>query len=1013
MAAKPRDPNDTSRPPADDATVPFTPPPGGSDRADHPHSDPEAETSAVPTDPAATTPHAVNPMADAPESIEGYRMMGRIGRGGMGTVYLAQRLDDRFQKRVAIKVMRRGMDTDEMLERFKLERQVLGALNHPNIARLYDAGATSDGRPYFVMEHVEGVPIDDYCDEHNLPVQDRVKIFTKVCGAVHYAHQNLIVHRDLKPSNILVTAEGEPKLLDFGIAKLLNPGLLGLPALTRADQRIMTYEYASPEQVQGQQITTASDVYALGVILYELLTGHRPYQIERRVHAEAVRVICEEEPHRPSTAVSRAATRHTTDGQMHTITAAEIAKRREAQITRLKRNLAGDLDNVILMAMRKSAQRRYSTAQALADDLVRHLEGQTVTARAPTFGYRAGKFLRRNKAAVTAAALVALAITLGFAATTWAWQRSETALERESIALVAARDAEQSERDARIAAETRYLQLRQMFTIEDELYEQIENLPGATAARNVLTDAMLTAIGSLSASFPDDARLRRDLAVQYRRIGSLAAGGENSLARGVEALETARTLLAGAPATDEERLIVGVKLANALWRAGQRDRAVTIASETADLAASVAGNPDAPPRLNIHHADALIQTAIVRTFRARYDDAADLLVAAIGLASEAVEQRPDDPEAVRSLAHAHEMLGVLNDHRGLKQEELVAHLEALTLRRRVTELDPENTDARRRLVMSNERVGRALMALDRLDEAEPYFETMRALAEAETDADPFSGRALDDLARSFENAGDLAVKLRQYDAAEPLLNAFLDTSLALLGRDPLELNNRRSVALARYKLGFLHYQHARALRTDDPDRALALYASAAESLEAAVADLRVITDDQPADTLLRSDLFLALRWLGYTRYRHAQAVEGDKQTDLYEQGHRAFAQALAEAAAYRDAGGDTASLESQIYAAANGLCNIAYRTKRGDRMVAAADAAHDLMAEPSTTLLGQRALGLDLMDQTADALATVRLALATYEGVENPESSGAYRRLKQLETEYQTKLDESTGAFDD
>jgi tetratricopeptide (TPR) repeat protein len=750
------------------------------------------------------------------------------------------------------------------------------------------------------------------------------------------------------------------------------------------------------------------------VILYELLTGHRPYQIERRVHAEAVRVICEEEPQRPSTAISRAATRHTSDGEMRTITAAEIARRREAQLTRLKRNLAGDLDNVVMMAMRKSSQRRYSTAQALADDLVRHLEGQTVTARPPTFVYRAGKFLRRNRAAVSAAALILMALVLGFAGTTLAWQRSERALARETVALVAARDAEAAERDARAAAESRYLQLRRMFTIEDELYEQIENLPGATAAREVLTDAMLTAIGSLSTSFPDDPRLRRDLAIQYRRIGVLAAGGENSLARGVEALETARELLTDASPTDEERFIVGVKFANALWRAGQRDRAVTIASETADLAASIAGEPDAPRLLKVHHASALTQAAIVRTFRARYDDAADLLVAAIGLASEAVEDYPDDPEAVRALAHAHEMLGVLHDRRGFAEEELAAHTEALALRERVAELNPGSADARRRLVMSTERVGRALIGLERFDEARPYFERMRELAEAETHADPLSGRALDDLARSFENAGDLAVQLRQFDAAGPLFEAFLRTSLVLFDRDPLELNNRRSVALARYKIGKLRFQHGRAIRGDEPERAETLYAESAASLETAIAELRALTDENPQDVLLRTDLFYALRWIGYAHYRLGQALESDAERErLYEQGHLAFEQALAEAAAVREGGGDLAALSDQIYAAANGLCNIAYRSKRGDRIIAATDRAFDLMASRPTNLLGQRAFGYEFQGQPALALASVEEALASYADTEDPESSSAYRRLRSLQAKYQEQLAETGGAFDD
>jgi hypothetical protein len=241
---------------------------------------------------------------------------------------------------------------------------------------------------------------------------------------------------------------------------------------------------------------------------------------------------------------------------METVTAHEIAKRREAQITRLRKRLSGDLDNVILMSMRKAAQRRYPTAQALADDLVRHLDGQTVTARAPTFSYRAGKFIRRHKTGIAAAALIALALLVGIAGTTTGWRRAEIARGNEEIARIAAEKAEDAERAARNAAETRYTQLRRMFTIEDTLYEEIENLPAATAAREVLSDAMLRAIESLAVSFPDDPRLRRDLAEQYLRVGVLASKGQNSAARGVEALERALALLEDAPPADATRLRV-------------------------------------------------------------------------------------------------------------------------------------------------------------------------------------------------------------------------------------------------------------------------------------------------------------------------------------------------------------------------------------------------------------------------------------------------------------------------
>ena len=1002
---------EASRPPTghDDPTVPYQPheTDEGSARGRTPQTDPEAETVAhdpngPPDDqkPGATQPLIPGLTSGSPESIPGYRIMGQIGRGGMGTVFQAQRLDDRFQKRVAVKVMRRGLDTDELLERFKLERQVLGALNHPNIARLYDAGATEDGRPYFVMEHIDGVPIDVYCDQHSLSIPERVRLFTKVCGAVHYAHQNLIVHRDLKPSNILVTNDGEPKLLDFGIAKLLNPELLGLPALTRPDQRIMTYEYASPEQVQGLQITTASDVYALGVILYELLTGHRPYHIERRVHAEAVRIICEEEPRRPSTAVSSAATRHTGSGEMETVTANEIAKRREAQSTRLRKRLTGDLDNVILMSMRKSAQKRYPTAQALSDDLVRHLDGQTVTARAPTFSYRAGKFLRRHRVAVSTAAIVAVALLVGMAGMTWAWQRAETAKDNETIAKISAQEAEAAERQARDAAETRYSQLRRMFVIEDTLYDEIENLPAATAAREVLASAMLDAIESLAQTFPGDARLQRDLAEQYLRVGILAARGQNSADLGVRALTRAQELLAGMPDTDESKLRVGVELAEAYRQLGDRDAALAAAQRTINRCTAIEADPNAPPSRKTIHADALIQSALVHLFRARFDDAEAELSAAAGLADEALAHAAasshDNPDAMRSLAHAHEQLGVLADKRGDAETELSELRIALDLRRKVVDHLPDDAEAAHRLVMAIERTGRALMDLRRHGDAEPYFEEMRSLAEAATTDDPFSGRALADFARAFENAADLATKTGNPAQAAIYAEAFRETAQSWLNADPLNLHARRMVGLAHYKHARARYTEANTFRRTDPDRAADLFSQSVPDFESAITELTIASDRDPGDTELIEDLFRATYWLGYAHWRLGEA---DAQRN-------ALNRCLAEAERRADIDAFPSHYHSAVASVASKLADLEYDAADAEAMINAIDRAVALTSNKTTMLYAQHARALSLQQNFAEAIAMLDAAIEPLEAAEtlNASSTRLLDRVRALRADYAAKL---------
>ncbi|MBA3439070.1 MAG: PD40 domain-containing protein [Pyrinomonadaceae bacterium] len=315
--------------------------------------------------------------------IGAYKIVREIGRGGMGTVYLATRADSEFQKRVAIKLVKRGMDTDFIIRRFRNERQILACLDHPNIARLLDGGTTVDDLPYFVMEYIEGLPVNRYCDNQRLSTEERLNLFRQVCGAVHYAHQNLVVHRDIKPSNILVTADGTPKLLDFGIAKLLNPELTSDTIdPTATAMRLMTPDYASPEQVRGEMATPAGDIYSLGVLLYELLTDHRPYRLRNRLPDEIAHIICEEDPEPPSTAINRVEETPAGKGEAGPLmlTPEVVSRNRGTTPETLRRELAGNLDNIILKAMRKEPQRRYASAEQFAEDIRRHLKGLPISA---------------------------------------------------------------------------------------------------------------------------------------------------------------------------------------------------------------------------------------------------------------------------------------------------------------------------------------------------------------------------------------------------------------------------------------------------------------------------------------------------------------------------------------------------------------------------------------------------------------------------------------------------------
>lgn len=392
---------------------------------------------------------SLHELSDLPtdERIGPYRLVRLLGRGGMGNVYLAER-DDAFQKQVALKLIRRGLDTNDLVVRFHYERQILASLEHPNIARLLDGGMTDDGRPYFVMEYVEGESIVDYCDRRRLTTKQRLALFRSVCRAVGYAHRMLVVHRDLKPSNILVTEVEEAgevvpwvKLLDFGVARLLDEEAYDQTTPhTQTGRRLMTPAYAAPEQVRGDAVSTATDVYQLGVLLYELLTGRRPHRLEERQWRAVEQAILEEEPLRPSTAVYEKET-VTRGEETMVITPEMVSQARATTPDTLARGLAGDLDNIVLKALKKEPERRYVSVEALEEDLKRHLTGLPVAARPDTLGYRASRFVRRHRLGVLAAIVVLLAVLGGAGVALWQASVAATERDRAQTALVQAEGA--------------------------------------------------------------------------------------------------------------------------------------------------------------------------------------------------------------------------------------------------------------------------------------------------------------------------------------------------------------------------------------------------------------------------------------------------------------------------------------------------------------------------------------------------------------------------------------------
>ncbi len=432
------------------------------------------------------------------KQIGNYEIIGELGTGGMGAVFLAERVDGEFKQKTALKLIKRGMDSDAVLRRFINERQILASLEHPNIARLIDGGTTADGLPFFVMEYVEGTTILEFAAAKNLNLEERLNLFREVCAAVSFAHQNLVIHRDLKPSNVLVTNDGKVKLLDFGIAKLLKSAEKDQ---TATQMQVFTPEYASPEQVRGEKLTTATDIYSLGVILYELLTGNRPYKTESKNIAEIIKSVCETEPLRPSSVIGRQKDSNGTNQNKEQRTTDNGQKTNPKSKIQNPKSLKGDLDNIILKSLRKEPERRYSTVEQFAEDIRRHQIGLPVSASRATWSYRASKFIQRNRLGAAAAVLILLTLFAGLGATLY--QRNK--------------------------AQRRFNDVRQLAnSFLFEFHDAIENLPGSTPARELVVRRAIEYLDNLAAESENDPVLQRELGAAYAKIGLIQGNSYHS-----------------------------------------------------------------------------------------------------------------------------------------------------------------------------------------------------------------------------------------------------------------------------------------------------------------------------------------------------------------------------------------------------------------------------------------------------------------------------------------------------
>jgi serine/threonine protein kinase/tetratricopeptide (TPR) repeat protein len=629
--------------------------------------------------------------------VGSYRILQQIGHGGMGAVYLAERTDDQFHKHVAVKLIKRGMDTDAVLRRFHDERKILAELDHPNIARLIDGGTTADGRPYFLMEYVDGRPIDRYCDECRLGVDDRLRLFLKVCAAVSYAHQHLVIHRDIKPSNILVMPDGSPKLLDFGIAKVMHAEHGGDTVVTAAFMRPMTPEYTSPEQLQGAPSTTLSDVYSLGVLLFEMLVGHTPFEFPSRTPDDIVRVVTGSQAPKASEALARFGSQ-----RLSATDADAIANARGTTVDRLRRCLAGDLDTIASMALRTEPERRYQSVGHLAEDIGRHLSGLAILARKDQALYRATKFVRRHQAGVGAALLVSATLVFGFGATIWqairatraeraavverdraataqtaATTERDRALRAENAATGARVDAEQERNRAqdesrRADSEAAVAKAVSEFLQNDLLAQASSAVQAGAAARpdpNLTVRAALDrAAARIGGKFEDrpeiEAAIRRTIGMTYSDLGQYAEA-EQHLKRAVELQQ--RILGAG----HSDTLATMSQLGMIYTSTGKNAEAEVLMSKVLLEQRRLFGDND------IRTVDAMNNLAIAASGLGRHTEAERIYLRML-----AIERRANGEEHAETLAVMNNLaVEYINEGRYAQAEEICK--QTLDLKRRV------------------------------------------------------------------------------------------------------------------------------------------------------------------------------------------------------------------------------------------------------------------------------------------------------------------------------------------
>jgi eukaryotic-like serine/threonine-protein kinase len=757
-----------------------------------------------------------------------YLIEEEIGEGGMGTVFQAVRADEEYQKRVAIKLVKGGFASSSAIARFKGERQILAGLEHPHIARLLDGGRTEEGYPYLVMEFIEGMPIDEYCDTHRLGISQRLQLFRAVCGAVQFAHQNLVIHRDLKPGNILVTREGVPKLLDFGIAKLLSPDSLSpTPEPTVGLLRMLTPAYASPEQVRGEPVNTATDVYSLGVVLYMLLTGHRPYQLTDRSPQAVADTICHTEPVKPSEIVVRTEMIGTpgADGML-TVTPESVSSPRDSKPDKLRRRLSGDLDNIVLMALRKDPQRRYSSVEQFSDDVRRHLKGLPVRAREDTLTYRSSRFVKRHKLAVAAVTVFAITLLGGIV----------TTMREARIA-----------RAERVKAERRFNDVRELAnSLVFDVHDSIQNLPGSTPARKLIVDRALRYLDQLSRDATEDVSLQRELAAAYRKLGQVQGGTQGSNlgdTRGAlesygKALKLSEAVVARNPHNLEDLKnlarsysLMGsaenhrraMQIRESLVRADPSDLGFLkdLALSYRETGSDLSGRNDLTGALEKYRESLrLLQQLVdadpkngdyrrelsyahkrvgaVLTVQKKLQEGLEHYRTALRLDETLVAENPDDAQLRYDITYTYSDIGYILGSSGDRTAALASYRKALSIRKALAAADPKDVKVRGGLARTYNYIGLTLQGLGRLEEALSTLLAGAAIREGLVSADPANKGWPVELAYSYEYVGFCyaALASASHEAASKRLTLWRQAQQFLQRALPVLQEQEKNHALA-------------------------------------------------------------------------------------------------------------------------------------------------------------------------------------------------------------------------